>query len=128
MLMVAITNTFEHNTYDIRWITMDASTGALIAVTRAEPGNATVGQAAGSALRNPPKGWTATLAKDVTAVWPCLDGYGVVRLAPRTKTAAADGHLRAGVIAPQWVDDEDAHAMLVALETEYIEAYAAGRL
>lgn len=128
MLMLAITNTFEHATYDIRWITMDASTAELIAVTRAEPGSSTVGEAAGSALRNPPRGWIATLAKDVTAVWPCLDGYGVVRLTPRTKTAAADGHLRAGVIAPHWIDDEDAHAMLVALECEYIEAYAAGRL
>lgn len=128
MLMLAITNTFEHNTYDIRWITMAADTGELIAVTRAEPGSESVGQAIGAALSRPPRGWTPSLFKDATAIWPQLNGYAIIRLTPRTKTAAADGHLRAGVIAPQWVDDEDAHAMLIALECEYIEAYAAGRL
>lgn len=125
--MLAITNTFEHSTYDIRWLTMDAGTGALISATRAEPGNATVGQAAGAALRNPPKGWIASLRKDITAIWPSLDGYGVLHLEPKSKSAD-DGHCHAGLIAPHRIDNEDAHSMLIALETSYQEHHANGRL
>lgn len=126
--MLAITNTFEHGTYDIRWITMAANTAELITVTRAEPGSESVGQAISAALSRPPRGWIPSLFKDATAIWPQLSGYAIIRLKPRTKTATTDKRLRAGIVAPHWVDDEDAHAMLIALETEYIEAYAAGRL
>lgn len=128
MLMMAITNTFERDTYDIRWITMDPGTGELLHTTRAEPGSESVGQAVGAALSRPPRGWTPSLAKDVTAIWPQLSGYAVLRLTPRTKAAAAEKHLRAGIVAPQWITDEDAHDMLIALELDYAEHHAAGRI
>lgn len=128
MLMLAISNTFEHNTYDVRWLVMDADTGELITVTRAEPGSESLGQAIGAALSRPPRGWTPSLFKDATAIWPQLSGYAIIRLKPRTKAATTDKRLRAGIVAPHWIDDQDAYDMLCALESEYIEAYAAGRL